>query len=143
MAVSGKAKYFGIPAATITWTGPSTTQRTLTIYTSVRKSMSGDVAMTNDNDGERVGSRRINNRITASFSAHPAGADAAAALAIGADLPYINTLCTVACTGDDQLDTPAGGCSIVDSVEASYTPEGELSVDFTVTHWIGKVFAAV
>ena len=139
---AGKARYNGIPDPTITYTGRSGTQRTLSVFTTFKKKPMADVAVSEGNDGERQQSRSRNDRIQITFSAKPVGTTSADALAICEDLPKINTLATIACTGDSQAKTPTGGCTVIDDCDQDYTPDGEAVINFTVTNWIGKVFVA-
>lgn len=143
IGVTGKATYAGVPAATISWTGRSSTSRSGTLVTSARKTPQADVTTTDGQDGERLSSRTRNDRIQCSFTVKPIGSSAADALAIAADLPVVNSICTITCATDSQLASPTGGCSVVDSAEQSYTPEGDAVIDFVVTNWIGKVFVAL
>lgn len=142
IAVANQVRYYGIPDPTITFTGRSGSSRVLTIFNTANKSVQGEVASSNGNDGERQASRRTNDRVQFTCSAKPVGATAAAALDIAEDLPKLNTLCTIACTGDTQIATPSGGSSVIDNAETAYTPEGEAMINFTITNWIGKVFVA-
>lgn len=153
IGVTGNAKQWGIPASTVKWTGPSTTTHTLTIFTEISKTMLADIDPTLDNSGERLGENRRNKRVQLRFSAHPIGAAATNAQAIGADLPYPGDgagtlIITAASDAEADCSNGSGGASttdtaLIDDASARWTPEGELVVDFTITKWIGKVFIAL
>lgn len=152
IGVTGNAKQWGIPASTVTWTGPVATH-TLTIFTEISKTMMADIDPTLDNSGEKLGQNRRNKRVQLRFSAHPIGTNAAAAQAIGADLPYpgdgAGTL-IISASHDAEADCSNGSgaasttdTALIDDATARWTPEGELVVDFTITIWRGKVFTAL
>lgn len=143
LGIAATARYYGIPDPTISYTGRSGGARTLTIFNTANKEVMADVATSNGNDGERQNSRPTNDRIQFTCTAKPVGANAAAALDICEDLPLINSLATIVCASDTQIATPAGGCSVIDSARTAYTPDGEATVELTITNWIGKVFVAL
>jgi hypothetical protein len=137
IGTTGNAKVWGVPATTVTFNA-----HTLTIFTDVEKTMDADIDPTVDNSGERLGQNRRNKRIGLKFSAHPIGANAAAAQVIAADLPNKGDAITITCSNDSQIAS-GSDTVLVDSASARYTPEGELVVDFTATKWLSKAFIAL
>lgn len=145
LAPSGKARFHGVyeGGASIAYNGRSTTSRTLTLLESASVEPQADKAEAKDSDGEMQNMKYRNDRIQFSFSAAPIGAAASDAEAIAEDLPKLGTLATITCAGNAQIATPAGGCTVIDSAVAKFTPEGHVVIDMTVTHWIGKVFTSI
>lgn len=143
IAVSGKARKFGIPSATVGW-GTSYTQFTATIFTEVQKTMGADIDPTMDNDGERQGQNRRNKTIQLRFSAQPIGTAISDAQAICAALPNKGDLIKITCASDSQVACDlTADTAIVDDASVRYTPEGAAVLDFTITKWIGKLFVAI
>src|SRR5512146_1329870 len=139
IAVSGRARYQGVPAATITWD----TTFTATIFGSITKTMMCDQSQTTGNDGEVDQMRIRNNRIQIQCQAYPIGATAAAALAVAENVPDKDQEVTVACASDSQIATPASGTSLVESWSVEYTPEGEAVINATIVNWIAKDFVTL
>lgn len=142
VGTSNYAAYFGIPTITVSWAGRSATTRTGTIYTTVEKTNITDDSTTVDNSGEIQAVRTRNDRLQFRFGVKPVGANAAAALAIAGDLPKKNSIVIVTADAADT-DFNATGTILVDEASTSYTPEGEATVNLTVTKHIGKTFAAL
>jgi hypothetical protein len=147
LGIAGSARKYGIPAATVNWTGPGAgaVARQLSIFTEITKTPMADINQSNGLTGELEEQNRKRKRIQLRFSAEPVGADAASAQAIGADLPFPMDLCTVIAGSDVQAncDNTGSDTTVVDSAEARWTQEGALVVDFTVTKWIARVFVAL
>lgn len=143
IGLTGQAGFWGVTPTTVAWSG-GTGSHSLTIFSEISKTSAADIDPSIDNEGERMGQNRRNKRRQVRFSAHPKGTDAAAALAIAADLPMQGDTATLTCAGDGQIaaDGDPDTC-LVDEATSRYTPEGELVVDFTVTIWIGKKFVAL
>lgn len=136
------AAYQGVPSTTLTWTGRSSTSRAATIFTAVDKEPLTDDSDTRDNNGEIQAERTRNDRMRFTFSAKPVGANAAAALAIMGDLPKKKSIVTISGDAADT-DMSASGTILVESARASYTPEGEGVIVFSVIKHFGKTFAAL
>ena len=138
IGVAGNAMYRGIPAFVITWGAYS-----LGIYNSVDKTPKADVKRSKNNAGQTIEMNRTDKRIQVKTTAKPIGANAAAALAIAANLPQEMDIITVTATaaGDPSIDSSAGTC-IVDSASAKWSPEGELTVDLAFTNWLGQTYGA-
>jgi hypothetical protein len=154
IGITGQAGSWGIPATTVTWDtthnmGPlsamvGATAHSLTIFSEVTKTPDADIDPAVDNSGERLGHNRRNKRIGLRFSAHPKGANAAAAQAIAAALPNKGDALGIVCATDLQVACDGTTDTIlVDECSSRYTPEGELVVDFTATKWLGKIFVAL
>src|SRR5512146_2871211 len=141
--ITAKARWAGVPDATIQWTGQSSTSRSATIFTRSGKTAQADTSTTSGNDGETDTMRTRNKRFEVTFTAVPVGNAASDALAICADLPLLYSLATITCTDDDQIASPTDGVSVITAASLTYTPEGEAAIQFTVQNWPGKVFAAV
>jgi hypothetical protein len=139
IGASGKAMYRGIPATTVAWNNG--TARSLTIFNSVDKNPEAEVKDSKDNNGETIEMNRTNKRMKVKFSAKPIGANAAAALAIAADLPMKMDILTITAANDASIDS-TGNTVVCDAATAKWSPEGELTVDIEATVWTGKTFAA-
>lgn len=145
LAPANKARFHGIQDATITYTGRSATSRNLSGKMTLESSeleVMADVAEAKDREGEVENIRPTNDRLQFSFSFTPLGAAASDAEDLAEDLPKLKTLCTIACAANVQIATPTGGSTVIDSVKARYTDK-HVILDFTVTHWFGKVFTQI
>ena len=135
IAVSGLARYRGVPVATVTFgtpgnqTAASATTHSLTIFTKIDKSLEADIAESRNNDNEVVAIARTNKRIKLSFSASPAAATRDAAITIAEACPYPGDVVVVTCTEDAQI---GAAVTWVESASASFSPDGELVLDFVV-----------
>lgn len=145
IAVSGYAEYAGIVPASIAFSSTpgnqvvaSASGKTLDIFTKIDKKPLADRAENRDNDSEVVGKRRWNKRMQLTFSAKPRGADRAAALAIAAACPLEDDVVVITCAGDAQI----AGTAYVDSAQVSWTPDGELVIDFSVIKYSGTFAVA-
>jgi len=135
IAVSGSARYRGIPAATVAFGTPgnqtvaSANAISLTIFTKIDKSLEADIAESRNNDNEVVAIARTNKRIKMSFSASPIGSTRDAAITVAEGCPYPGDVAVVTCAEDAQI-----GAAVVwvESAQCSYSPDGELVMDFTV-----------
>lgn len=139
--------YRGIPDTQVTWTGsgdiggPGIALRKAQIFTEIRKTPMVDKHPFNDNQGERLGWGRTNKRVQMTFSAKPIGTDASGAFSFAEDLPLPGDV-TVAITSSDPQLTALAGTVEVESCDTSYTPEGEVVINFTVIKWAdSKTFA--
>lgn len=156
IGVAGNARYFGIPNFAVQWTGnDGATQRLLQIFSNVGKTPMATVQKAVDNNNEFVVFNRSQRMRQVKFSGKASAATMAASEALATDLPLPMDIVQIGhmvagafTTGaplDPQVETT---CAIVDSCSASWTPEGELVVDFEVTIYLNadgtmKVFAAV
>ena len=154
IGVAGNAKYWGIPATTVTWDtahpmGPLASMtgagaHSMTVFTDIEKTPDADIDPSQDNSGERLGHNRRNKRIGLKFSATPVGSKASDALAIGAALPAKGDALVIVCATDSQVACDGTTDTVlIDSISSRYTPEGALIVDISATKWLGKVFAVL
>lgn len=148
LAPAGKARFFGIKAASISYKGRSGTTRALDLFEKLDVEPMADVAEAKDNDGEMNSMRPTNDRVQLSFTAVPTGAAASDAETIGEDLPPVKGLAVITCATDAQIASAGGATltssnTVIDSVSSSYTPDGHVVVTFTVTNWIGKLWTPI
>lgn len=145
LAVSGKAGYSGVPAASVAWGAPgnqvtaSASANTATIFTKIDKASECDQAMHRDNENEIRSIVRSNKTMRLSFSAKPVATTTAAALTVCAAMPLKGDVVVITCAGDSQVAVTA---AYVDSVQLSYTPDNEAVMDFTVIEY-PSTFAVV
>lgn len=147
LAPAGAARFFGLEDATIAYTGRDGSAVDLAGKMSLQSSdieVMADVATGKDKDGEVQSIKPRNDRAQFSFSFAPLSTTARLAGDIAKNLPKIATLATITCAANSLVATPAGGTTVIDSCKARYSPDSEaLIIDFTVTHWFGKVFTAI
>lgn len=138
VAVSGKAAYRGIPVTTVAFGTPgnqtvaSATGNSLTIFTSIDKTLEADMSDTRDNDNEIVAIHRSNKRIRLSFSAKPVGATRDAAITIAEACPYPGDCVVITNTEDTQIGSAEAW---VESASCRFTPDGDLVMDFVVVEY--------
>ena len=138
IAVTGNARYRGIPATTITFGTPgnqtvgSATGNTLTVFTSIEKTLEADIADSRNNDNEVVARSRSNKRIRMTFSASPIGATRDAAITVAENCPYPGDVAVLTCTEDTQI---ASSEVWIDSASCSWTPDGELVMAISCTEF--------
>ena len=138
IAVSGKAHYTGIPAATVTWGTPgnqtiaSATTYTATIFTKFDKSPDAQISEQRDNDNEVIGINRSDKRMKYSFSAKVTGATRAACLLAAENLPL--KMDVVKVVRDDAGDSSGTDTLTLwcESAQLSYTPDNAAVIDFVL-----------
>lgn len=137
IGVTNSAPMVGIMATTINWgtpgnqTSASANVYSATVFTQIKKSHQAEVSTTKDNSNEVLAIRRTNKTVSLSFSAKPVAATVVSAMAICAALPYKMDVVSIACASDSQL----AGIAYVDTADASFTPDGDAVIDFTVTKY--------
>jgi len=145
VAVSGQARYRGVPVITVTFGTPgnqtvgSATGNTLTVFTSVDKTLEADISESRDNDNEVKAIHRSNKRIRMSFSATPIGATRDAAVTIAENCPYPGDVAVITCTEDTQV----GSSEVwVESASCRWTPDGDLVIDMAVVEYASDLAPA-
>lgn len=102
---------------------------TLTVFNSIDKKISADVAQTTGNAGEWLAERQRNKRIEVHVECKPVGAATANVLAILLDPPTRLTPITIATSEDTQLNN-AGNWYINSDVDIRYSPDGDAIISF-------------
>ena len=142
IGTSNYAVYAGVPAVTVTWLGGGTTSYNGTVYGSIEKTAAADISNTTDNSGEIQAQRDRNKRIQFRMTIKPVAATAAASSLIAGDLPRANSIVTIVAPAAES-DLNASGTNLCDDASTSYTPDGDVVVNLTVTKHLGKTFGAL
>lgn len=140
IGTSGKARFTGIPAFTVTW-GSGTTY-SMEVLQTLNVTPMVEAAESRDNDGEPQVLRRYNKRVQFSITGVPIGAASTNAKSVAEHLPYKNDVLTLGGAGI-PANLSQSGTVLCESADCSYTPDGELVVNMTGILYVGKTFAAL